>query len=124
MNNNSTNKILIDALTSTHPAPGKAYKKAMDQATPEQAEQIKRIAKALKINIEQPSKSEVILQFLKKDLQERQQGISDIIKRIEQNEIKHSSKAKREKDLHIQKGYLMAIETIINNIKYFKDFKA
>ena len=124
MNNNTVNKILIDALTSTHPAPGKAYGQAMSQATPEQAEQIKRIARALKIQIERPNKSEIILQQLEKDLQEKQQGISDIIKRIEQNEIKHSSKAKRERDLHTQQGYLMALETITKNIEYFKDFKA
>lgn len=57
MSNNTTQKILIDALTSTHQAPGKAYGQAMTKATPEQAEQIKRIAKAFKIQIEQPNKS-------------------------------------------------------------------
>lgn len=51
MSNNTPQKILIDALTSTHPAPGKAYGQAIGKATPEQAEQIKRIAKALKIQI-------------------------------------------------------------------------
>jgi len=126
MNNNSANKILIDALTSTHPAPGKAYGQAIDQATPEQAEQIKRIAKALKIKIEQPNKSEIILKWLENSLNEQEQAIADIIERIKNDQIKHSSKAKKEKDLNIQTGYKMALEVVKSNIQYYKnkDFKA
>lgn len=126
MNNNTVNKILIDALTSTHPAPGKAYGQAMSQATPEQAEQIKRIAKALKIKIEQPSKSEIILKWLENSLNEQEQAIADIIERIKNDQITHRSKAKKEKDLNIQTGYKMALETIKSNLQYYKnkDFKA
>ncbi len=121
MNNNSANKILIDALTSTHPTPGKAYGQAIDQATPEQAEQIKRIAKALKIKIEQPNKSEIILKWLENSLNEQEQAIADIIERIKNDQIKHSSKAKKEKDLNIQTGYKMALEVVKSNIQYYKN---
>jgi len=51
-NTNNTQKQIIKELTTTHPAPQKAFKKILDQAkTPEQAEQVKRIARALKIEL-------------------------------------------------------------------------
>ena len=53
-NNNTTQKLLIKILTETHPSPKTAYGQAIDQATPKEAEQIKKIAKALKIKIEYP----------------------------------------------------------------------
>lgn len=51
MNNNQTQKMLIEALTETHQNPKQAYKKAIQQATTEQAEQIKKIANKFKIEL-------------------------------------------------------------------------
>lgn len=50
--NNNTQKQLIKTLTETHQDPATAYKMAIKQATTrEQAEQVKRIAAALKIKL-------------------------------------------------------------------------
>ena len=52
MSNNATNKNLIEILTKTHQNPATAYKMAIQQAkTQEQAEQVRKIATALKIKI-------------------------------------------------------------------------
>lgn len=50
--NNNLQKNIIKLLTETHQEPAKAYKMALEQAkSKEQAEQIKRIAKAFKIEL-------------------------------------------------------------------------
>lgn len=55
-NNNAAQKILIDALITTHQNPAKAFKKALHTATTQKdGETLKRIAKAFKINIEAPT---------------------------------------------------------------------
>ena len=126
MNNNATQKQIIKVLTETHQDPATAFKILLDKAiNKEQAEQIKRIAGAFKIDLRikeqtKTAESEIILNLLENDLKERTENISKIIKRIEENEIKHSSKAKKEKDLYIQTGYKIALETIKSNLHYFK----
>lgn len=129
MNNNATQKEIIKILTQTHQAPRMAYIQAIKQAhTREQAEQIKRIAGAFKIDLSntqetQAQQNEIVLNLLEKSLNERTQGIACIIDRIEQNEIKHSSKAKKEHDLNIQKGFKMALEVIQADLKHYKQAK-
>ena len=51
MNNNQTQKLLIETLTETHQNAKTAYKKAIQQATTEQAEQIKKIANKFNITV-------------------------------------------------------------------------
>lgn len=53
---NAAQKILIDALITTHQNPAKAFKKALHTATTQKdGETLKRIAKAFKINIQAPT---------------------------------------------------------------------
>lgn len=67
------------------------------------------------------NKSKIILKSLENLLNEQEQDIKNIIERIKTDEIKHTSKAKKEKDLNTQTGYLMAIQKIKADLIYYKN---
>lgn len=59
------------------------------------------------------------MEFLKQ-LEEREQDMICLISKIENKEINwHKTKKEYEKDLNTQKGYLMAIQTIICDYKNY-----
>ena len=55
---------------------------------------------------------------LRTDLQERITAMKDIITRIENDNIKHSSKLKKQLDLTFQQGYLTACEVILKDLDF------
>lgn len=57
---------------------------------------------------------------LRQDLHQRITAMRQIVTRIENDEIKHSSKLKKQLDLAFQRGFLNACEVILSDLDYEK----
>lgn len=59
------------------------------------------------------------INFIKELIQDRIDCMETIVKNIEDGTIKHKSKAAKEKDLLVQRGYINGCKAILADINYY-----
>ena len=59
------------------------------------------------------------INFIRELIQDRIDRMENIVKNIKNDTIKHKSKAAKERDLLVQRGYISACKTILADINYY-----